>query len=92
MPSTLALACVWCAACAAAWMHSQMLKTSGGDHGTMGPWDSHSINTILYMYVEKLCPPVTGLCLQEFNTVMSALKSNNDRWGIFDVTLVFRKP
>jgi hypothetical protein len=30
--------------------------------------------------------------LQEFKTVMSALKSNNERWGIKDVTLVFRKP
>jgi hypothetical protein len=29
---------------------------------------------------------------QEFKTVMSALKSNNERWGIKDVTLVFRKP
>lgn len=30
--------------------------------------------------------------LQDFKTVMSALKSNNERWGIMDVTLVFRKP
>lgn len=29
---------------------------------------------------------------QDFKTVMSALKSNNERWGIKDVTLVFRKP
>lgn len=29
---------------------------------------------------------------QEFKTVMSALKSNNERWGIMNVTLVFRQP
>jgi hypothetical protein len=29
---------------------------------------------------------------QEFKTVMNALKSNNERWGINHVTLVFRKP
>jgi hypothetical protein len=27
----------------------------------------------------------------KFNTVMSALKSNNDRWGIKTVTLVIRR-
>ena len=31
-------------------------------------------------------------CAQEFKTVMQALKSNNERWGIFDVTMTFRKP
>jgi hypothetical protein len=30
--------------------------------------------------------------LQEFKTVMAALKSNNARWGILDVTLVLRRP
>lgn len=30
--------------------------------------------------------------LQEFKTVMSALKSNNERWGIMNVTLVLRRP
>lgn len=29
---------------------------------------------------------------QEFKTVMSALKSNNERWGFMNVTLVFRRP
>uniref|UniRef100_A0A383W2S3 PDZ domain-containing protein n=1 Tax=Tetradesmus obliquus TaxID=3088 RepID=A0A383W2S3_TETOB len=29
---------------------------------------------------------------REFKTVMNALKSNNERWGINHVTLVFRKP
>ena len=33
-----------------------------------------------------------GLLLQEFKTVMSALKSNNERWGIMNVTLVLRRP
>lgn len=28
---------------------------------------------------------------QEFKTVMSALKSNNERWGFMDVTLVLRR-
>jgi hypothetical protein len=32
------------------------------------------------------------LLLQEFKTVMSALKSNNERWGIMNVTLVLRRP
>jgi hypothetical protein len=32
------------------------------------------------------------MCLQEFKTVMSALKSNNERWGIMTATLVFRRP
>lgn len=29
---------------------------------------------------------------KEFKTVMSALKSNNERWGIMTATLVFRRP
>eukprot|EP00198_Chlamydomonas_reinhardtii_P011323 XP_001700660.1 predicted protein [Chlamydomonas reinhardtii] len=29
---------------------------------------------------------------KEFKTVMTALKSNNERWGKMDVTLVLRKP
>lgn len=29
---------------------------------------------------------------QEFKTVMSALKSNNERWGIMSVTLVLERP
>lgn len=29
---------------------------------------------------------------QDFKTVMSALKSNNERWGILDVTLVLQRP
>jgi hypothetical protein len=33
-----------------------------------------------------------NMLLQEFKTVMNALKSNNERWGINHVTLVFRKP
>lgn len=30
--------------------------------------------------------------VQDFKTVMSALKSNNERWGIMNVTLVLRQP
>ncbi|KAG2491231.1 hypothetical protein HYH03_010439 [Edaphochlamys debaryana] len=29
---------------------------------------------------------------QDFKTCMSALRSNNERWGIRDITLVLRKP
>lgn len=29
---------------------------------------------------------------QDFKTVMAALKSNNERWGIRDVTLVLQRP
>ena len=53
----------------------------------------------LLLMVHRICRVVTVLLLrhphtllQEFKTVMSALKSNNERWGIKDVTLVFRKP
>lgn len=29
---------------------------------------------------------------QDFDTIMSAIQSNNERWGFFDVQLEFVKP
>jgi hypothetical protein len=50
---------------------------------------AHSFDTCL-----EQTDPFRGLlpCLQDFKTVMSALKSNNERWGIKTVTLRFRRP
>lgn len=34
----------------------------------------------------------SGWCVQDFDTVMSALGSNNERWGINDITLELLRP
>eukprot|EP00197_Chlamydomonas_leiostraca_P008785 CAMPEP_0202865750 /NCGR_PEP_ID=MMETSP1391-20130828/6334_1 /ASSEMBLY_ACC=CAM_ASM_000867 /TAXON_ID=1034604 /ORGANISM="Chlamydomonas leiostraca, Strain SAG 11-49" /LENGTH=166 /DNA_ID=CAMNT_0049545627 /DNA_START=147 /DNA_END=647 /DNA_ORIENTATION=+ len=57
--------------------------------GKEGEYEREGYGQTLYTNWDKVMFDCEG---QEFNTVMSALKSNNARWGIMDVTLVFRRP
>lgn len=56
--------------------------------GAENKYDTEGYGEKLYTNWETVMFDCEG---QDFKTVMAALKSNNGRWGINDVTLVLRK-
>ncbi|KAK9842698.1 hypothetical protein WJX74_000829 [Apatococcus lobatus] len=56
--------------------------------GKDGDYEREGYGKRPYTNWEPIMFDCTG---QDFKTVMSAISSNNDRWGIFDVTLELRR-